>query len=151
MQQRVCGVLSNVGSPLGPGSACLGEWVRSLPSEQQARISKRFAEAKAQLLSQGLWKRLSELGDTTTPPHDDALEEVNRRYYALRMPCPFLEEESCTIYDERPVACRELLVTSPADRCQDLINNPVEPIPVPVRMSTVLGLLWQELTNLRRG
>lgn len=128
-----------------PEALALGQWVRSLPSEQQARISKRFAEAKAQLLSHGLWKKLSELGDTSTPPNDDEVEEVNRRYYALRMPCPFLEDESCTIYDERPVACRELLVTSPAERCQDLITNPVEPIPVPVRISTALGLLWQEL------
>ncbi|MGC4097727.1 MAG: YkgJ family cysteine cluster protein [Nitrospira sp.] len=128
-----------------PEAFALGQWVRSLPSVQQARISKRFAEAKAQLLSHGLWQQLSKLGDTSTPQNDDELEEVNRRYYALRMPCPFLEDESCTIYDERPVACRELLVTSPAEHCKDLINNPVEPIPVPVRISTVLGLLWQEL------
>ena len=51
------------------------------------------------------------------------------------------------MYDERPAACRELLVSSPPSQCEDLINNPVEPISAPLRMSTVLGLLWQELTT----
>jgi hypothetical protein len=40
-----------------------------------------------------------------------------------------------------------LLVTSPAEHCQDLVRNPVEPIPVPVRIGPVLGLLWGELTE----
>jgi Fe-S-cluster containining protein len=63
------------------------------------------------------------------------------------MPCPFLEDDLCSIYDERPAACRELLVTSPAELCQDMAKNPVEPIPVPVRIGPALGLLWGELTN----
>ena len=28
-----------------------------------------------------------------------------------------------------------------------MIKNPVEPVPVPIQMSTVLGLLWQELAT----
>jgi Fe-S-cluster containining protein len=63
------------------------------------------------------------------------------------MPCPFLEDEICAIYDERPAACRELLVTTPAEWCQDLVKHPVEQIPVPMRVSTVLGLLWGEVTK----
>lgn len=124
----------------------LREWVRTRPLDQQNHIAARFAETKSQLLSHGIWQRLSELCNAPERLNDDALEEVNREYYALRMPCPFLEEEVCTIYEERPAACRELLVTSPPERCDDLIHNPVEPIAAPVRVSTVLGLLWQQLT-----
>lgn len=130
-----------------PEAFALREWVKSRPAEQQVRIAVRFAEAKSQLLSHSLWEGLSELCEASVPLNDDALEDVNREYYALRMPCPFLEEDICTMYEERPAACRELLVTSPPDRCDDLINNPVEPIAAPVRVSTVLGLLWQELTK----
>lgn len=130
-----------------PETFALREWVHALPTEQQARVSARFAELKAQLLAQGLWRQFSELCDAREAPTDDALEGVNRDYYALRMPCPFLEEEVCTMYDERPSACRELLVTSPAEHCEDLIHNPVASIPAPVRGSTVMGLLWQELTQ----
>ena len=128
-----------------PEAFALREWVRARPPDQQERISARLEEMKSLLLSHGLWQRLSELCNAPEQGNDDALEVVNREYYALRMPCPFLEEEVCTIYEERPAACRELLVSSPPERCEDLINNPVEPIAVPVLVSTVLGLLWQEL------
>ncbi len=130
-----------------PEAFALGEWVRSRPTDQQDRIGARLAEAKTQLLSQGLWARLSELCNALEQPNDDALEVVNREYYALRLACPFLEEEVCTIYEARPAACRELLVSSPPERCDDLINNPVDPILAPLLVSTVLGLLWQELTK----
>ena len=90
--------------------------VRARPNDQQDRISARFADAKSQLLSHGIWQRLSELCDALEQPNDEALEDLNREYYALRMPCPFLKEEACTIYEQRPAACRELLsdVTSRA-------------------------------------
>lgn len=128
-----------------PEAFALREWVRSRPIDQQDRIAARFAETKSQLLLHGLWQRLSELCNAPEQPDDEALDVMNREYYALRMPCPFLEEEACTIYETRPAACRELLVSSPPERCDDLINNPVEPISAPVLVSTVLGLLWQEL------
>ena len=120
-------------------------------SSQAGRAASSYCstvrDIKSQLLSQDVWQRLSELCNAPVQPKDDALEDLNREYYALRMPCPFFEEEMCTIYDQRPAACRELLVTSPPERCDDLINNPVEPISVPVWVSTVLGLLWNEVTK----
>lgn len=88
-----------------------------------------------------------ELSEASRPHDDEALEPINREYYALRVSCPFLEDELCSIYEERPAACRELLVTSPAAWCQDIATNPVEEIPAPMRTSSVLGLLWGELTG----
>ena len=38
---------------------------------------------------------------------------LGREYFQLGIPCPFLEEESCSIYHDRPITCREYLVTSP--------------------------------------
>lgn len=130
-----------------PEAFSLREYVRLLSTERQQRISTRLAQTKSLLLAHGLWHRLLEMGETTQPPDDEALEPINRDYYALRIPCPFLEDEVCSIYEERPAACRELLVTSPAEWCQDMVKNPVEPIPVPVRIGPALGLLWGELTK----
>ncbi|MDH4153695.1 MAG: YkgJ family cysteine cluster protein [Nitrospira sp.] len=146
--QKGCAACCRMLVPLSaPEAFAVRDWVRSRPAEQQAQIIARLAETKVRLLSHGIWQRLSELCETADQPGDDVLDEINRRYYALRLACPFLDEEVCTIYDERPAACRELLVTSPADRCEDLIVNPVDTIPTPLRMSTVLGLLWQDLTG----
>jgi len=37
-------------------------------------------------------------------------------------------------------------VTSPAELCENIAENPVRPLPVPVRIGTVLGLVWGSLT-----
>lgn len=146
--RKGCAACCRMMVPLSPPEAfALRDYVRALPPERRQRVAERLAQAKSRLLSAGLWQRLVELGDTTEPPDDEALEPVNRAYYALRMPCPFLEDEVCSIYEERPAACRELLVTSPAEWCQDLVKNPVEQIPVSVRIGPALGLLWGDLTN----
>lgn len=146
--QKGCAACCRMMVPLSPPEAfALRDYVRTLPPDRQQRIAARFAEAKTTLLAQGLWQRLAELGEQPHPPDDEALEPLNRAYYALRMPCPFLEDELCSIYEARPAACRELSVTSPAEWCQDLVNNPVEQIPVPVRVGPALSLLWGDLTQ----
>jgi Fe-S-cluster containining protein len=146
--KKGCAACCRVLVPLSAPEACaLMEFIRTLPSEQQRRIVTRFAQAKSVLLSHGMWERLLEIGESSQTLDDDVLEPINQDYYALRMPCPFLEDEMCSIYDERPAACRELLVTSPPERCQDMVKNAVAPIPVPVRVGSVLGLLWAELTK----
>ena len=146
--RKGCAACCRMLVPLSPPEAfALREFVRSLPSEQQKRIAARFAQAKSALLTHGLWSQLTALGEASQTPDDNSLEPVNQAYYALRIPCPFLEDEICSIYDERPAACRELLVTSPAELCQDMVKNPVVPILAPLQIGPVLGFLWGELTN----
>ncbi|HSC55768.1 MAG TPA: YkgJ family cysteine cluster protein, partial [Nitrospira sp.] len=134
--------------PLSPPEAfALREYVEQLPKDRQAALRQKIAESKATLASHGLLDRLQGVADATTPIPDEQLDPINRAYYALRHPCPFLDNEICSIYEARPAACRELLVTSPAELCDDLVENAVVPISVSVRVGTVLGLLWGAVTN----
>lgn len=134
--------------PLSPPEAfALKEYVSGLPIDRQTTITERLEEVRRRLEHRELWQALNAVAESTEPLGDEALDPINRAYYALRIPCPFLEHESCTIYEQRPSACRELLVTSPAELCRDLENNPVVPLPVPMRMGSMLGLLWAGLTN----
>ena len=134
--------------PLSPPEAfSLLDYVEQLPQERRAAIEEKLEASKATLAGHGVLDRLHAVVQADAPMSDEQLEPINRAYYALRHPCPFLEEEMCSIYEARPAACRELLVTSPAQLCNDMAENPVEPIPVPVRLGTVLGLLWSGLTG----
>ena len=143
-----CSACCHMLVPLSPPEVfALNNFIHSLPAEKQDRISYRLAQAKSVLLAHGLWHRLIELGESPQPPDDSILEPINREFYALRLACPFLEENMCSIYDERPAACRELLVTSPPERCDDIVMNEITPIHAPVRISPVLGWLWSELTE----
>lgn len=133
--------------PVSPPEAfALNAMVAALPDERRQAITRRFADTHAKLDKAGLLAGLTNLAETTRPVTDEETEPLNRAYYGLNLPCPFLENEECSIYADRPAACRELLVTSPADWCQDMVRKPVRALPVPLRMGAILGLLWADLT-----
>lgn len=129
-----------------PEAFALRDMVATLPESRRDIIRHRLADTAARLEQAGLLARLRLVAETDRPITDEMMEPVNRAYFELKMPCPYLENEACSIYEDRPAACRELLVTSPAEWCQDMANKPIRSIPVPIRVSTILGLLWSSLT-----
>lgn len=146
--QKGCAACCRMLVPVSPPEAfALRDYVQTLPEAEQARLTQRFAVTRTALLARGLWNNLIEMGESTNPPDDTALEPVNRAYYALQLPCAFLDQEVCTIYEQRPAACRELLVTSPPEWCQNPAEHPVAALPVPVRIGPALSLLWGELAG----
>ena len=93
----------------------------------------------------GVLSALQDLAKSPTQRSDEDIDPTNRAYYALRLPCIFLEDGACSIYEHRPAACREYLVTSPPELCQDTEKNPVEELSNPLRAGTVLSILWAKL------
>ena len=130
-----------------PEAFALRDYVEQLPTDRRDLLLNRLGDTKDRIKRAGLWDRLNDVSEASNPIADEELDPINRSYYALRMPCPYLENELCSIYETRPSACRELLVTSPAELCQDLAQNPVTPLPVSMRISSILGLAWGTLTN----
>jgi Fe-S-cluster containining protein len=130
-----------------PEAFALRDMVASLPESRRTSIRHALVDTAVRLDRAGLLAQLRQVAETDRPITDEQMEPINRAYYALKLPCPFLENEACSIYEDRPAACRELLVTTPADWCQDMVNKPVRAIPVPLRVSTILGLLWSDLNG----
>ena len=130
-----------------PEAFALQEYVKQLPADRQTQLLNRLHDTKDRMKQVGLWDRMSDVAEASKQVSDEELDPINQSYYALRIPCPYLENELCSIYEARPAACRELLVTSPAELCQNLAQNPVMPLPVSMRMSSILGLTWGALTS----
>lgn len=146
--QKGCAACCRMLVPVSaPEAFALKDMIGALPEARRQATLRKVADAKARLEQAGLLARLTAIAETERQLSDEEMEPINRDYYALRMPCPFLENEVCSIYEDRPAACRELLVTSPAELCQDMVRNPVRLLPIPVRMSTALGLLWSDLVG----
>ena len=103
--------------------------VAALPAERRAVLEDRFAAAEAALAAADLKER-KERPD----------RELSTAYFALGIPCPFLEEESCSIHPDRPLVCREYLVTSPAELCAGPAQEGVTPVPVPKVSLAARGL-----------
>lgn len=144
--QKGCAACCRMLVPVSaPEAFALKAVVDALPAPRRMALREKLNAARTRLDESGLLARLRALAEACEPFSDEEMEPLNRDYYALRMACPFLENEMCSIYEDRPGACRELLVTTPANLCNDLINNPVRPLPAPIRAGTVLALLWSEL------
>jgi Fe-S-cluster containining protein len=94
--------------------------VEAMPAKRQRALKERFATAAASIKAAGLGEKAGR-----------ADRELSVGYFALGIPCPFLEEESCSIHPERPLVCREYLVTSPAELCAGPQQEGVTPVPVP--------------------
>ncbi len=146
--EKGCAACCRMLGPIaGPEAFALTNAIDQLDQNERNRLLAKLDLAQQQLARAGILKQLSSLADSSEPLNDEAIEPLNRAYYALRMPCPFLDNETCSIYADRPAACRELAVTSPATECQEMTKQTVQPVPVAVRLSTALSLLWADLTG----
>jgi Fe-S-cluster containining protein len=131
-----CGICCRQQVPIAPFEAHrLRRLVESMPEPRRSTLLARFRDAEERVKAAGL-SELSSSGTATS------IEEMVRRsgqYFRLMIPCPFLENESCSIYEERPLKCREYLVTSPAENCADPEQNNIEGLllPLAVYMSTL--------------
>lgn len=96
----------------------LAHLVEGMEEPTRSRVRRRFSEALCALDEAGLLDRLRD-------PDEAARPELGVEYLRQGVACPFLEEESCSIRPDRPLACREYLVTSPRENCRDPSALPV--------------------------
>jgi len=101
--------------------------VEAMTKERREAVRARFTQAEAAIVKAGLAERGAR-SDRESARSDRALSVA---YFALGVPCPFLEDESCSIHADRPLVCREYLVTSPAALCAGPAQDGVTPVPVP--------------------
>ncbi len=66
-------------------------------------------------------------------------QELGIEYFREGIPCPFLEDESCSIHSDRPLACREYLVTSPAYNCIAPTPETIEMVAMPKKISATMN------------
>jgi Fe-S-cluster containining protein len=96
-----------------PEAYHIRDLVERLPEPRRGEVRARFAAARRRLEQAGLLADLlapRPFGPGEAVPHADD-------YFSLGLACPFLEEESCSIYEERPLICREYVVVSPPEHC----------------------------------
>lgn len=130
----------------------LTEVLAALPKEKRQVILQRFADALQKLEAAGLLGAKPAQGlRALVSKETDALaawNDVSRHYYELRIDCPFLENDSCSIYEERPIACREYNAVTSPDLCE-AFDSAIETIERPVRLGEALTKAGNELARTR--
>jgi Fe-S-cluster containining protein len=117
-----------------PEARRLAQHVENLPEPRRTDIRRRFQEARERLAAAGM---VEQLANVEQFPYDAVLPFADD-YFQLGIACPFLEEESCSIYAERPLICREYLVTSAAEYCAHPTAETIRMVPLPGRASSAL-------------
>jgi Fe-S-cluster containining protein len=115
----------------------LRELLDELPAPRAAELRARFGQARERLAEAGLLEAL-------LAPHsieDEQVQAFGLEYFARGIACPFLEDESCSIHADRPVACREYLVTSPAAHCAQPTADSVERVKMPAKVGSAVRKL----------
>lgn len=112
--------------------------VREMDEPRRSQVLARFEEACRRMEAAGLTERLRDFSRIASA---EEMMRFGLDYFYLGVPCPFLEEESCSIHAERPVICREFLVTSDASHCADPGPRTIRRIELGARISRALPRL----------
>ena len=118
----------------------LAEIVEKMEPDRREVIKSRFADALQRVAASGIFERMTNIGTLSSAEREALVVE----YFRLGIACPLLENESCSIHEDRPIACREYLVSSPPINCSTLGTDVLEPIEVPIVVSKSLRKLGQE-------
>ena len=162
---RVAGEAQAAGAPIscraGCGACCrqlvpvsffeaeaLVAWMDTLPEERRAQLEERFHRALLALRDAGV---IDKILDERWVQEEPLATELAIDYFHAGVPCPFLENESCSIHPMRPLSCREYLVTSPPELCRDPAVNQVSGVRLPLKLSRVLYSFGQQMEQDRRG
>src|SRR6516225_3692016 len=99
--QKGCGACCRQLVPLSPPEAwMIADVVAGLPPARRAEVLAVFTQAGEALDRSGLGAELSKPYIPT-----DQMTALALGYFKLGVPCPFLRDESCSIYPYRPSIC----------------------------------------------
>lgn len=113
----------------------VGRLVEELPEPRRQEVRVRFDRARERLAEAGLLSKLENREGFV----EGEFASFGLAYFHLGIPCPFLEQESCSIHADRPISCREYLVTSPAVNCADPKPETIDQVKLPGKVWTALA------------
>lgn len=137
--QKGCGACCQQLVPIAEAEAHhLHRLVAALPVARRHTLRGRFAAARQTLARDGL---LGPLTQAMAGRSEAPLRALGERYFQLGVPCPFLEDGACSVHMDRPLACREYLVTSPASECARPTPERIAVVPLAARVSNAAAAL----------
>lgn len=124
-----------------PEARAIAALVAAMPEPRRNVIEARFDTARAVLADAGLTTQAAAIAVMQHAERD----QYSRRYFRLGLACPFLDNENCSIHPDRPLACREYLVTTPASACADPTDNTIRSVPLAGHSSAAVTARGKEI------
>lgn len=129
-----CGACCRQPVPLSEAETYqIAELVENMPEPRRSEVKDKFQKAFDHFAKIGWFEKL----EKTASSEPEVRQQTLTDYFEEGIPCPFLEDESCSIHESRPTVCREYLVTTPATKCENP-DPTVRVVPLPVKPSATL-------------
>ena len=119
-----------------PEAFHLRETVLALPEYTRNKVINSFLDSAKRILR----KQANDIESME-------LDQLSRWYSKLNLTCPFLSDNSCSIYEKRPIACREYLVKDTNYFCNPAHGGESQRIELPASILECLGKLSSELRH----
>jgi Fe-S-cluster containining protein len=127
-----------------PEAFRLKDEVDQAQAPKRQLIRKNCLIASRHLLTQKTTKKfVHQLSNSTSDKPADP-DHISDWYSGLKLACPFLHQDICTIYEQRPLVCMEHFIIGSAGGCNDE-DCVAEVLDLPIRVSNALGQLASEL------
>jgi len=127
-----------------PEALRLKEEIDAAPAYRREPILMACLRQARLILSHKPPKPLTSQTEEVSPQKSTNLNLVSNWYSNLKLACPFLYNHVCSIYEQRPLACREHYITGSARACKGMRGD-AEVLDMPVQLPNVLGQLASEL------
>lgn len=115
----------------------LNRVVKKMPAQKQQQIRAIFIHHLQVVEEAGMLEKLQAVA--SLEPEEQ--KQLAADYFKLGLECPFLENQSCGIYKDRPLECREFLVTSDPRHCAELNPQGIKHIDKQMYMASALRKL----------
>lgn len=134
--RKGCGACCRQLVPISPAEArLLAVIVENMPEEARAAIRDRFDQAVQRLQESSLQEQA--VNYHRLP--ESEVKSMGRAYFELGIPCPFLDDEACSIHPFRPLVCREYLVVSSPDHCATLAEEHIQRLQFPLSIASAFA------------
>ncbi len=127
-----------------PQALRLKEEISAAPAYRRESMSRACLLAARRILSQKPPKQFMGQPAQVSPASPVDLDLVSDWYAGLKLVCPFLDNGVCTIYEQRPLACREYFIKGSAGMCKGQ-GGIAEVVEMPVQVPNALAQLASEL------
>lgn len=115
----------------------LAALIEGMPEPQKTATKERFNTAMQKARDTSVAGSLVDL----TSMDKEKKCTAAQAYFAQNIACPFLIDEACSIHLERPLICREYLVTSSPEHCENLDRTQIKRLPFPAPITRTFGRL----------
>ncbi len=124
-----------------PEAFSMREEVLDMPADQSKAVLRLCLDASRKILDD--MPESFDVHSTTNSPNQ--VRQLSSWYAGLKLPCPFLSGGLCTIYEQRPTACREHFVTGSGLPCETECMVQSQMVTMPVSVLEALGQLAGDL------